>query len=128
MLCLHDCLVLVQEGAHVLQLIVSEDLELLKVGSDFIWRWDSTHLVDAGLEQLVLALDDALEVSEQLLHLGHRGHAFLVFKHWICALLVKHRQLSHSFVYICHELFQLLEIQLELVNDFISVLFKVKVQ
>ena len=70
-LCLHDCLVLVQEGAHVLQLIVPEDLELLKVGRDFIWRWDSAHLVDAGLQQLVLALDDAFEVSEQLLHLGH---------------------------------------------------------
>ena len=79
----HDLFVLIQEVSHFIQFFVSQNLELFKVGCDFIGRWDRCHLGNACLQQLVLGLHNAFIVPEQLLHLDDRGHAFVLIQHWV---------------------------------------------
>lgn len=117
-LSLHDLLMLIQEFPHVIQFIISEDLELFEVGCDFSWWWNRSHFCDACLQELMLWLDYTFIVTHELLELEHWCHTFLFFKNGFgSGGLAEDFELRGTLIYIFHESTKLLKVLLELMND-----------
>lgn len=77
----------------------------------------------------MLRFHDSFVVSEQFFELEHAGWAFVVLEtRFKMVALIEDFEFCHTFVNVLHKLLQLLEINLEFVNNFSSVFFKVEIE
>ena len=143
-----NLLVLVKEAAELIKLTVFEHLKPVEGCRDLVRGRYLGHLCDGLVEQMMLTLDQGIVVSEHVLQLldtcvARSASIVLIVdpastdlsgvwkvracEHWVITL-IKDRHGCHFFIDGHHELFEPLEIQTELLDEFASVLLEVDIE
>jgi len=68
-----DLLVLVEEGAELIELALLQNLEAVESACYLVRGWDLRHFGDRLVEKVVLSLDKSVIVPQHMFHLLNRG-------------------------------------------------------